>query len=202
VLIQVLITAGPALSLLVWVSVISMVIFGYLTYFMEGAMTYSVDERWLVDHPQGVYIRPTTDGTDWEVTPFRSIPDAFWYVCTTITSVGYGDFFPTTVGGRITGAVLFYVGIINLALPVTIIGTSFMLYYHDWVQEHMSHKHDSGYDADGDEGSGSNGSSQTPSATIASPSPHYSPGTPDRAGLSTSVAQCTSADAATEGSFL
>jgi hypothetical protein len=138
---KVLITAGPALSLLVWISVISMVIFGYLTYYTEGAMTYSVDERWLADYPTGVYIRPTVDGHDWEVTPFRSIPDCFWYVCTTITSVGYGDFFPTTVAGRITGGILFYVGIINLALPVTIIGTSFMLYYHDWVQEHITLNH-------------------------------------------------------------
>lgn len=39
------------------------------------------------------------------------LPDAIWWAITTITTVGYGDEFPTTPGGRAIGAVLMVLGI-------------------------------------------------------------------------------------------
>lgn len=40
-----------------------------------------------------------------------SLPDALWWAMTTVTTVGYGDRFPTTAGGRGIGVVLMVIGI-------------------------------------------------------------------------------------------
>ncbi len=37
--------------------------------------------------------------------------DAFWYSIVTITTVGYGDYYPVTVGGRITGMFIMITGV-------------------------------------------------------------------------------------------
>ena len=39
------------------------------------------------------------------------LPDALWWAITTVTTVGYGDRFPTTAGGRAFGAILMVLGI-------------------------------------------------------------------------------------------
>ena len=41
----------------------------------------------------------------------QSIPDAIWWAITTVTTVGYGDRFPVTAGGRAVAAVLMVLGI-------------------------------------------------------------------------------------------
>jgi voltage-gated potassium channel len=41
----------------------------------------------------------------------KSSEDALWWSCTTVTTVGYGDRFPVTTGGRIIGVVLMVFGI-------------------------------------------------------------------------------------------
>jgi voltage-gated potassium channel len=40
-----------------------------------------------------------------------SVPDALWWAVTTVTTVGYGDRFPTTAAGRGVGVALMIVGI-------------------------------------------------------------------------------------------
>jgi voltage-gated potassium channel len=40
-----------------------------------------------------------------------SLPDALWWAVTTVTTVGYGDRFPTTAAGRGVGVALMIVGI-------------------------------------------------------------------------------------------
>jgi voltage-gated potassium channel len=37
--------------------------------------------------------------------------DAFWYAIVTITTVGYGDYYPVTTGGRITGIFIMMTGV-------------------------------------------------------------------------------------------
>jgi voltage-gated potassium channel len=41
----------------------------------------------------------------------QSVPDAIWYAITTVTTVGYGDRFPVTAGGRAVAVVLMVLGI-------------------------------------------------------------------------------------------
>jgi multidrug efflux pump subunit AcrB len=37
--------------------------------------------------------------------------DALWWAIVTMTTVGYGDFFPVTTGGRITGVFVMFMGV-------------------------------------------------------------------------------------------
>jgi voltage-gated potassium channel len=56
---------------------------------------------------------------------FGSIPQAVWWAIETVTTVGYGDVVPTTLAGRIVGGITMITGILMIALPVAIIGSSF-----------------------------------------------------------------------------
>jgi voltage-gated potassium channel len=43
--------------------------------------------------------------------PIQSFEDALWWAVTTITTVGYGDTYPLTVGGKVVAALVMLVGI-------------------------------------------------------------------------------------------
>ncbi|MCB9638265.1 MAG: ion transporter [Myxococcales bacterium] len=48
---------------------------------------------------------------------FRSIFDAMWWAAATLTTVGYGDIYPITLGGRIFTFVILMVGLGTVAIP-------------------------------------------------------------------------------------
>lgn len=54
-----------------------------------------------------------------------SMPHSLWLAVVTMTTVGYGDFYPTSLGGYLTAAFLTFVSVVFLALPVGIIGHEF-----------------------------------------------------------------------------
>ncbi len=56
---------------------------------------------------------------------FSSIPAAMWWGVATLTTVGYGDVTPVTVGGKILGTIISFLGIGMFALPTGIIGSGF-----------------------------------------------------------------------------
>jgi len=60
---------------------------------------------------------------------FSSILASFWWAIITITTVGYGDDVPTTPTGKVFGALCAALSIIITALPISIIGSNFSLYY-------------------------------------------------------------------------
>jgi voltage-gated potassium channel len=56
----------------------------------------------------------------------QSLPDALWWALTTVTTVGYGDRFPTTPGGRAIGAVLMVLGIALFGLLAASVSAMFI----------------------------------------------------------------------------
>lgn len=54
-----------------------------------------------------------------------SMPHSVWLALVTMTTVGYGDFFPVTFWGYVTVSVLTCASVLFLALPVGIIGNEF-----------------------------------------------------------------------------
>ncbi len=56
---------------------------------------------------------------------FGSIPRAMWWSVATLTTVGYGDVFPTTTPGRFLAAITAITGIGLIAMPTGILASAF-----------------------------------------------------------------------------
>jgi voltage-gated potassium channel len=56
---------------------------------------------------------------------FGNIPESLWWAVVTLTTTGYGDVVPQTVGGRMVGSVVMVSGIVVLALMTGILATGF-----------------------------------------------------------------------------
>ena len=54
---------------------------------------------------------------------------AYWFVIVTMTTVGYGDYYPRGVAGCICAVIIMIIGFIVTALPVAIIGGNFAMVY-------------------------------------------------------------------------
>ena len=73
-----------------------------------------------------------------EVQPekFKNIGQSLWWAVATLTTVGYGDVYPITRGGKFLSAIIALIGIGFVALPTGIISSSFV----SKLQKEKKHK--------------------------------------------------------------
>ena len=57
---------------------------------------------------------------------FSSITESIWWASISLATVGYGDVYPITAGGKIFAAIISLVGIGVVAIPTGIISASFV----------------------------------------------------------------------------
>ena len=57
---------------------------------------------------------------------FPNIIASLWWAVTTLTTVGYGDIYPVTVGGKVLAGVIALLGIGLVALPAGIVSSGFL----------------------------------------------------------------------------
>ncbi len=55
---------------------------------------------------------------------FGSIPESLWWAVATLTTVGYGDAYPVTAGGRLFTAVILLCGMAIVAAPAGLVATA------------------------------------------------------------------------------
>lgn len=55
---------------------------------------------------------------------FGSIPDALWWALITLTTVGYGDIYPITTGGRLFTAIVLMAGLALVAVPAGLMASA------------------------------------------------------------------------------
>lgn len=90
-------------------------IFGSMLYFTEKG-----DWKYNPEYNEWMFMRAGVDGYSEEPSPFRSIPHAFWWFIVTVTTVGYGDYYPTTTVGKIIGTFAMLSGVLVLAIPISV----------------------------------------------------------------------------------
>jgi voltage-gated potassium channel len=61
---------------------------------------------------------------------FSNIPNSMWWAVITLTTVGFGDAYPITAGGKFFGAAISIVGIGMVALPAGILASAFSEQLH------------------------------------------------------------------------
>ena len=55
---------------------------------------------------------------------FSSIPAAMWWALATLTTVGYGDIYPVTAGGKIFASSIILIGVGIVAIPTGLFATA------------------------------------------------------------------------------
>jgi hypothetical protein len=101
------------LKLLVGVLIFGAAFFGSMIYWLEKG-------DWMYFQPTDSYEFVRVTHTGQEISPFTSIPAAFWWFLVTATTVGYGDVYPTSTPGKCVASLAMLVGVLVIAFPVSV----------------------------------------------------------------------------------
>eukprot|EP01063_Lacrimia_lanifica_P036309 TRINITY_DN7160_c0_g1_i1.p1 TRINITY_DN7160_c0_g1~~TRINITY_DN7160_c0_g1_i1.p1 ORF type:complete len:642 (+),score=204.29 TRINITY_DN7160_c0_g1_i1:133-2058(+) len=110
--------SSDALSMLLFMVVISVVLFG-------AAMFYAEQTAATFDEETKRWIRKESYGGPEKAHPYQSIFHAFWWCFVTVTTVGYGDMYPVTLPGYLVATLAMITGLLIIAFPIIVLGTNF-----------------------------------------------------------------------------
>lgn len=130
------------LAMMMFLLVLSIIIFSTLAYFAEqGHHDCPAEAQWCLD--EGTVPANYTGELGGCVDLctydyFQSIPHAFWWCMVTLMTVGYGDANTVTVLGKIVASVTMLVSVLILALPISVIGANFTQQWVDFKKRKTS----------------------------------------------------------------
>jgi len=122
------IQSSPSLSVAGFIIFLIMLVFASTLYMVESGDYYATS-----DYPDGQYLRWNLLHTAKEAFPFDSIGTSIYYTIVTMTTVGYGEMYPTSQLGRALASLGCIVGILVLALPLAVISNNFTANYQLFV---------------------------------------------------------------------
>ena len=62
---------------------------------------------------------------------FTSIPEGIYWCIVTLTTVGYGDMYPITVGGKLFTTFVVFIGMGMVAIPTGLLASAFSKTFND-----------------------------------------------------------------------
>ncbi len=66
---------------------------------------------------------------------YRSVFDGIWWAVVTLTTVGYGDVYPITAGGRLFTGIILFVGLGIIAVPTGLVSSALTSLRHQAQEE-------------------------------------------------------------------
>jgi len=108
-------SAAPALVVQIFLMLTFMIVCAAMFFFAEQGEWNEENSEWL--------------RSDGEASPFDSIPNTFWWATVSMTTVGYGDVFPITSAGKVIATVTMFIGVLSIAMPVSVVTSNFQEQY-------------------------------------------------------------------------
>jgi len=98
----------------------SILFFSLLVYSFERGAYQVGNQTWVRDNEEGE-------------SPFSDIYSCIWFTIVTMTTLGYGDIYPTSCVGRIISMVTVLVGLCNITFLINIVGGCFEEVFREFV---------------------------------------------------------------------
>jgi len=130
------------LSILIFLLVLTVIILSSIIYMAEGQIA---DSNSTAYDPQLLDMAGVS--AQGQLYCFGTIPRSFWWAVVTMTTVGYGDCFPVSTPGKLLAMLTMLIGVLILALPITVVGSNFQKMVEMYEEEtSMLHEFDKSED--------------------------------------------------------
>jgi hypothetical protein len=115
---------------LAWTSYRGMSVFMVLITILLSTLVYAFERgEWIEDKKE--WIR---HGEDSE-SPFSNLFNCLYFSIVTGTTLGYGDMYPTSYGGKVISVFLVLIGLVNITFVINTIGDCFEEVFRGFLQE-------------------------------------------------------------------